>query len=215
MIPHVLEIMSATMRLRSTVAPICIGVLLPLVSACREMPHDRYVALLTEATDTMRAREQRLDSTFHIGSYPRWDWDQDAGVLVFSDGGTAKVVADVQFVGDVSRGDSTFLWAWANETVDPRLRKAAEKARRYGLSHGIPRLKHAHWAASEVDGWEMTSLTGYINGSEGLYRAPEPDSTGYTFLVLEHVRWAPPNTPVSAILDPGVPGLPRRAAPGP
>jgi len=83
--------------------------LVALFAGCREMPHDQYVALLTEAHDTMVARQERLNFRFHLDAYEHWDWSQDAGVLVFSDSGVAKVVADVQFVGDVSRRDSTFL----------------------------------------------------------------------------------------------------------
>lgn len=189
------------MRVRPLILPFCLGLLLP--AACRrEMPHERYVALLTEATDSMRARNARLEAAFRLGTYQHWDWDQDAGVLVFSDSGVAKVIADVQFVGDVSLNDSTFLWAWANRSIDPRLQRAAANARRYGRSHGIRRLTEAHWAADEVDGWEMTSLTGFINQSAGVYRAPDSDSTGFTFLVMNRVRWAPPNTPVAAILSP-------------
>jgi hypothetical protein len=194
------------MRVRPFILLVCLGILLPGAAACRrEMPHERYVALLTEATDSMRARNARLERAFRLGSYEHWDWDQDAGVLVFSDSGVARVIADVQFVGDVSLNDSTFLWAWANQTVDRRLQRAAANARRYGQRHGIRKLTEAHWAADEVDGWEMTSLTGLINHSAGIYRAPVRDSRGFTFLVMSHLRWAPPNTPVSAIITLGDP----------
>lgn len=192
------------MRVRHLIIPLCGVIPLSMASACRrEMPHDRYVALVTEATDTMRARNTRLHDAFRLSAYERWDWDQDTGLLVFSDSGVAKVIADVQFVGDVSLNDSTFLWAWANQSVERRLQRAAENARRYGRRHGIRKLTEAHWAAGEVAGWEMTSLTGFINGSQGVYRAPS--ARNHTFLVMSNVRWAPPNTPVSSVITPAAP----------
>jgi hypothetical protein len=168
--------------------------------ACGEMADDEYVRRLTEAHDTLTARQQRLESSFGLGGYHRFDYDQEAALLVFSDGDTAKVVADIQVVGDISRRDSTWLWSWANPTVDAHLRKSASRARRYGWRHGISKLKREHWVADQVDGWEMTSLTAWITDAEGAYRAPESDSSGYTFLLLRNVRRVPGGTPVGALL---------------
>jgi hypothetical protein len=179
-----------------------IPIALLALAACREMPRDQYVALLTEAHDTMSARNRRLEEAFGLGRYAHWDWDQGAGVLVFSDGGVAKVVADVQFVGNVATRDSTFLWAWANATVAPRLQVAARRAREYGRRHHVARLRRAHWPANEVDGWEMTALAGFINGSQGAYRAPDEEKGEFTFLLMDRVRWAPPNSRVKDLLKP-------------
>jgi hypothetical protein len=180
--------------------PACIALIVAALAGCREMPRDEYVALLTEANDSLIAKQHRLEAAFRFGSHQRFDWNQDAGLLVFSDRDTAKVIAHIQFVGDIATRDSTWLWAWGNETMSPELQIAARSARWFGWRHGIRRLKDAHWAGDQADGWEMTILTAWVTNAAGAYRAPNSDSSGYTFLVLRDMGFAPPGTLVSSLL---------------
>jgi hypothetical protein len=170
-----------------------------LLMSCT-MPQADYVAFLTRADSLMGVRQDSLQAQFHIGTYARFDYDEATGVFVFSDSGVAKVLADAQFVGEVSRNDTTWAWAWALRQLSPSLTQSAIKARRYGWWHGIHRLKASGWHADYMDGWEMTSLTGMIAGAEGGYRAPSSDSTAYTFVLFHNVRWAPPGATVDSYL---------------
>jgi hypothetical protein len=153
------------------------------------MSEAEYVAFLTESHELLTERQARLNAEFRLGSWTRYHWDQDSGQIFFSDSGRAAVIADIQFVGSVSTVSGTWLWAWANPTVDPRLRRAVEQVRHYGEKHGVVRLTSAKWEADEVDGWEMTSISARLLNAEGAYRSP--NEKGATFLLLNHVRWAP------------------------
>jgi hypothetical protein len=173
------------------------------LTACREMPRTEYVALLTEANDSLTAKQERLRAEFQLGTHPRFDWDQRAGLIVFSDHDTARVIARIQFVGSIATRDSTWLWAWSNETVEPSMQRAARSARWFGWRHGIRYLTDAHWAADPIDGWEMTILTAWITNASGAYRVPNSDSSGYTYLLLNDVVRAKPGTLVSSLISRG------------
>ena len=164
---------------------------LPLTTPSCAMERDRYVDLLTRADSALGARQGRLQKDFRLGSYARFDYDEGTGILVFSDSGAAKVLADVQFVGEVSRRDSVWHWGWDLPYVLPEFAQAARKARRYGWLRGVQPLKRTGWSGDDIDGWEMTSLTAWIAGTDGAYRAPSSDSATYTFMLLRNVRWAP------------------------
>lgn len=170
-----------------------------LLAGC-EMPRDRYVRILTRADSLMTVHQDRLRREYQLDRWPRFDYDEGAGLLVFSEGGVARVLADVQFVGDVSRRDSTWTWAWELPYVSGDLAGAASEARRYGWLHGVVPLRRSGWHGDNGDGWEMTSLTGWIAGAEGGYRAPSSDSSRYTFMLLRNVRWAPPGRRVESYL---------------
>jgi hypothetical protein len=161
------------------------------------MDWDNYVALLTRADSAMRVKQDRLERDFRLGKYKRYDYDEGLGVIAFSDSDVVKVIADVQFVGDVSRRDSTWRWAWDLPYVMPEFAEASIKARRFGQWRGVPPLKTTGWNGDRTDGWEMTSLTAWIAGADGAYSAPSSDSSTYTFLLLRNVRWAPPGKRVS------------------
>jgi uncharacterized protein DUF6882 len=155
-----------------------------------EMPQAKYVELLTRADSMMRSRQNSLESQFQLGHWPRFDYDEGTGVLIFSEHDSARVIADVEFVGEVDRHDSTWTWAYDIPAISP-FASGALRARRYGWLHGIAELRHSGWHADDVDGWEMTSLTNWITDAEGAYRAPSSDSMKYTFMLLKHVRRAP------------------------
>ena len=54
---------------------------------------------------------------FRTTTWPRWDYDLDAGTLVFSDRGVPKVIASIQVVGTTSKSSNTWLWSWANDNT--------------------------------------------------------------------------------------------------
>jgi hypothetical protein len=165
------------------------------------MPEAEYVDLLTRADSLMGVHQDSLGAAFRIGRYARFDYDEATGIFVFSDSGRAKVLADIQFVGEVSRRDSIWTWAWELPFVASHLAQAAGKARWYGWRHGIARLRTSGWRGDFTDGWEMTSLTALIAGADGAYRAPSSDSLRYTFVLLRNVRWARPGRSVESYLQ--------------
>ena len=74
---------------------------------------DFFVGLVARAHEYLTARQDALQREFRLGSWPRWDWDQDTGELVFSRDGVPHVVADFQFVGSISTVSDTWRWVAA------------------------------------------------------------------------------------------------------
>jgi hypothetical protein len=146
--------------------------------------------ILSDACEWTTARQDLLKAKFDIGSYQRYAWYQERGVIIFSSDGNPKVVADIQFVGSISRVSNTWLWAWANSALERPLTRYAEHVRHVGGRDGHPKLTTHKWRANETDGWEMTSLQAQLTHAEGVYRSPT--ETGATFLTLQNVRWATP-----------------------
>lgn len=159
------------------------------------MTEDEFNALSEKAYAYLRAKQAAAQDQFKIGSYERFDWDQETMQLVWSDAGVAKVIADIQFVGSISTKSNTWLWAWANPTVLSQLSHDVTNVREYGHAHGIEKLTKDKWAADEIDGWEMTAITTYILKAQGAYRSPDGD--GFTFMVFTEIRFAGGQTPTS------------------
>lgn len=166
-----------------------------LLAGCgRPMSNSRYVEFLSESHAYLTQRQERLDSLYGIGGYDHYDWNQGTGQIVFSDGGIARVMADVQFVGSISSASNTWLWAWANPAVSTDLTRAVRRVRRFGERRRIRTLTEAKWPANEVDGWEMTSIAARLTRAEGAYRSPR--ANGATFLLLTNVRPADEAAPI-------------------
>jgi len=150
--------------------------------------------LIVEGRAYLEARRGENEATYHLSTYAHYDWSQDTGEIVFSSSGVPKVVASIQFVGDVSKRSRTWLWSWANDTVDERLKKAATSVRDLGMRENIDRLTRAQWLASETDGWDMTGLAAKHTRASGAYRTC--GDSGCEFILLTNIRWAPAATAV-------------------
>ena len=114
-------------------------------------PQETYQRLRSDAAAYLQVRQGTLVATYQLDKWPHYDWNQDSGTLVFSDSGVPRVVASVQFVGDISNISHTWLWAWDNATIDHQLAAASRAVRRYGYLHWIPHLFRAQWPATEED----------------------------------------------------------------
>jgi hypothetical protein len=152
---------------------------------------EKFVALVTRAHEYLSAQQDVLREEFRLANWQRWHWDQDTGLLVFSDGdGVPHLIAEVQFVGSISTVSGTWLWAWANSTVDAALIRGVAQVRAFGEREDIAQLTTDKWEATEVDGWEMTSIAAYLLQARGGYRTPS--DTGFTYMVMSSIRWAEP-----------------------
>ncbi|HXE57420.1 MAG TPA: hypothetical protein VNK43_05425 [Gemmatimonadales bacterium] len=153
------------------------------------MAEAKFVELVTAAYHYLTARQDHLRAEYRLSVHERWDWDEDRSAVVFSTGGAVRVVARAQLVGSVSRKSGTWLWSWANDSIEPRHRRDMDEIRRYGEHHGIWQLTTPRWEADEVDGWEMTSIAAYVLQAKGAYRMPYEHL--YTFAIFDRIEWAP------------------------
>lgn len=157
-----------------------------------------YEVRIEQAADAMREKQKAFIDRFQLGTYGRFDWSQEEGVIVFSSDGIARVAADIQFVGSYSNTSKTWLWAWANDTVLATMSADSKRVLQFGRDRNFKKLTEAKWPAQEVDCWNVTQLQAQLTGAEGMYRTQ--GRNGYTYLTLrnthrvqpgEHFRFLP------------------------
>ena len=128
-----------------------------------------FDAFVDGALEGLQIQTAACQGTWGLGSEEDWSFDQEDGrlVLTFSD---KIVTTPAQIIGSFDGDSKTWLWAWANSSIEPALARDAEKVRAYGERHGVKRLVDRKWPADEVDGWRMTALANRICNSGGAYR---------------------------------------------
>jgi uncharacterized protein DUF6882 len=125
----------------------------------------------------MSNEELKLKTAAHrrawgMDKITRWDLSQDSGELVFSLPDGMKAVCPAQIIGTYNSEDHTWLWAWANPSIDEKLKVDALKIRKYGEEHHIDRLTKRKWVGTEDDAWSMVALGVKLCGEQGAYRGP-------------------------------------------
>ena len=128
-----------------------------------------------------------MTTEYKINEHERWDWEQETGTIIFSHEGKPQVEAEIHFSGSFSTKSNTWMWAWANDSLDNAIKSSSRKAREIGEELGLLQLVAAHWAATEVDGWEMTAVLAKAMNAIGAYRTPS--ESGYTYMVITKAKW--------------------------
>jgi hypothetical protein len=142
--------------------------------------------LLARSVEDLAAKTAAHGDLWGFGEEDNWALDQDVGEIVFSfaDGKVAR--ASAQIIGTINTLDGTWLWSWANPSIEPSLTRHAVGLRTYGEEHGIQFLTERKCPASQERAWQLTALSGYMNGAQGAYRGPV--GTALVFMTFGEIR---------------------------
>lgn len=133
-----------------------------------------FPQLCEKAMNDLQTKTAAHASLWGLGDAERWSLDQDQGNLVFTF--PDKVVTcKAQIIGSWDQKLGTWMWAWANESVEKQLAVQSRKIRAYGVEHKIAKLTKAEWAATEDEAWKIAALACLIGDAQGVYRGPAGD----------------------------------------
>lgn len=148
---------------------------------------DVFHELVKSSFNFIEPRHQDFLEKYKVGECERWDWYQETAKLVFSHDGKPQVEADIQFSGTYSIKSETWMWAWANESLDEKVKHSSRNVRSLGEELGLKQLVSGCYSATEVDGWEMTSVLAKHLNAIGVYRTPSEN--GFTYMVITKAKW--------------------------
>ncbi|MFT4074111.1 MAG: hypothetical protein QM647_01175 [Asticcacaulis sp.] len=147
---------------------------------------DWYHEWKHEAFHQLMDKQDRLEADYGLNTWPRYDYDVDAGRLTFSQDGVVKVMADIQVVGTI--GSKDWLWAWANDHWPDHVVADMEEVVSFGETHGILELISGYVTDTDLNqlGWKLTAVAVRILNAVGAYRPPS--ETGALFLLIKSIR---------------------------
>jgi hypothetical protein len=154
--------------------------------AAVRLEEDERARLLHYAVHAAQATQERSFQRWGWEPMARWDYDDVADTLTFTDPSRPKRVADVRLVGSYSTRTSTFQWVWKTYPEGHAKAEAVARVRVFGEVRGIPELTVGNRACEEADGWEMAAISSLVLGGEGIYRAPSDHQ--YWFMLLSNFR---------------------------
>jgi hypothetical protein len=151
----------------------CLALLLMIAlgQGSAQLPSD-FSALQKISMEELKLKTDAHRSAWGLDRINRWDLSQDSGELVFSLADGMKAVASAQIIGTYNTDDHTWLWAWANSSIEDKLKADALKVRKYGEEHHVDRLTQSKWTGTEDDAWAMVAVAVKLCGEQGAYRGP-------------------------------------------
>ena len=152
-------------------------------------PAAEFQQLLDTSIKELQVKNE-AHKAWGLGTFDRWDLDQDAGTLTFTSDSGDSVTTTAQIIGSFSTKDNSWLWAWDNPSIDERLTADARKVKAYGQKQGIEKLTQRKWTGTEDDAWAMTALAVKLCEAQGAYRGPSGNA--YVFITFRDVQPAKP-----------------------
>ncbi len=114
-----------------------------------------------------------------------WGVDIATGTATFTtDSDAQDITCTMQLLGTESTGDSTWLWAWANEAshLPPELLQACRQLQQLGFEQGIPEFSDRSFPLSVADGHQLAAIAAGISPDCCYYRGPYEGGALYFLL---------------------------------
>ena len=149
---------------------------------------DSWSTTISECHRDLCTKQELIDSQFSLSEHKRWDYDQETGLLVFSNDGVPAVIADIEVIGSISTISDTWLWSWANFNLLANVRTRINAVREFGERGGFPRLTVPKWPADQCMGWEVSAIAAHVLDAKGVYRVPTDN--GFLYMAMTDIRYA-------------------------
>ena len=135
------------------------------------VPSD-FAALQKLSLEELQLKTEAHKKAWGLDKILWWDLNQGSGKLEFSLPDGLKAVSSAQIIGTYNSEDHTWLWAWANSSVEERLQADSRQLLKYGEEHHIEPLTKRKWVGTEEDAWAMVAVAVKLCGKQGAYRGP-------------------------------------------
>lgn len=150
-----------------------------------------FKTLLDASMQELRMKTERHQAAWRFGKARRWDLDQTKGDLIFTFDDGVVAAAPAQIIGSFDATGSSWLWAWANPSIDDSLKRDSLQIRDYGQKRQIERLTAAEWPCAESDAWAMAALSCKLCDAQGIYRGPA--GSAFVFISFGEVNLSKKN----------------------
>lgn len=120
----------------------------PLTDAPRysDLASAEFAAFVQECRESLRVRQQAVESRWHLTTFRLQAFDQQDGVVRLMNATGDGIRADAQVLGSYDGSSGTWAWAWNNPTVDAERRRDAYAVRRWASSATSRRSRRASCA---------------------------------------------------------------------
>jgi hypothetical protein len=154
------------------------------------MNEEEFQVFLEDANNELKEKQNALQTTYSLGAYSRWWFEQGEETLQFFDSeNRLGLEADIVHIGSYSPKSNTWLWAWANVSILPKLRAKAEPLRELEAITGYQLFDEFNtFEADELMAWELTAIAVKHLQAKGCYRAPSSDGSHHSFLAFMNLR---------------------------
>jgi hypothetical protein len=143
--------------------------------------------LLLQGEDMIERLATAHRDRWGLGSGGTWAVDQTTATITWTFPDT-RVHAPVQILATYAPGPGSWRWAWANPSITPALRSAADELRDWGLRRGHDAFTTPDLTVDETTAATLVALAVRVTRATGFYRGSGGTVPYLTFgdVTIEH-----------------------------
>jgi hypothetical protein len=141
---------------------------------------EKDLATIVLQGEDMMAQLAEAHRSWGLGSAERWQLDQETGLItwLFAD---RTATAPAQILASYNADAESWLWAWANDSVLPDLRRDSEIVRDWAAANGHVQLTAPALQATPDVADTLTAISLRVTRATGFYRGQGTSAPLITF----------------------------------
>jgi hypothetical protein len=147
---------------------------------------DTYSDYAQLANESLIKRQDEWKAKYNIGSYESYWYDQDKQILQFKNGDEVKLEFKVAAIGTYAEKSSTWMWSWANPSIDKAMSEPVLKVKEFGQTNSYPLLTKDVVPGSIEDAWEFSAISMMVLGGMAVYSAPNGKSRLFLLVLSDN-----------------------------
>jgi hypothetical protein len=153
------------------------------------MDEEEFKLFADNAVDELEAKQDSLETEYKLGLSSRWEFDGDTAALRFYNRQDSLILSCGTFeIGTFSPETLTWLWAWGNQWLPPKLKERTLALKELQEITGRAFFGlHVPFSANEDLAWRLAAISVRHLSSLGCFKAPVRDGRVHAFLALETV----------------------------
>lgn len=134
-----------------------------------ELENMPYEVLIERSMNALQAKNQFHCDTWKLDEAD-WSVDQTQGSIIFHVPDNIMVTAPVQIIGTYDQNKGSWMWSWANSSIETSLAQDSIAVKAYGERNDNALLTARVSQIEEYDAWQLTALACELNTQQGCYR---------------------------------------------
>jgi len=147
-----------------------------------------FEALAAVAREELAFKTKAHANMWGFGNDQEWGFDQDEGVIWWKFDSGQEVRAPAEIVGSFDPVSNSWLWAWANSSLDQDTTKIAKNTYNYGKQNSLEALTTSKISGDLDESWTFAAIAMHLSAQQGVYRAATDGP--YVFIAFGHVKIA-------------------------
>lgn len=147
------------------------------------MNQEEFTRHLDRAFDKLQEKQTRLKEIHHLDTFEDFALDLSSRRLIFQSPKGETLVFEVSVIGSWAKEPQSYLWGWADGSLEPDVQRDSEKFKGLAVVTGLDLFQQDRLDADENMAVELSVLGVDLIEAQGLYRIPGETFDRYLALV--------------------------------